>query len=224
MNRVLVTGGTGGAGGGVIEAFAEAGWRIAGTTHGKPPKRAADASAVHWLRADLADTAGAESAVRRARRALGGGLDALVCLVGGYEATPVDELSWTDVDRLLQLDLRPTVEAVIAARSALEASGKGSIVTVGARSALVPGSRMSAYAAAKAGVIAFSAAVAVELRASGVRVNCVLPGTIDTPANREMLPDAKRANWVQPRQLGELIRFLASPDSAPLTGAAIPIG
>jgi NAD(P)-dependent dehydrogenase (short-subunit alcohol dehydrogenase family) len=178
---------------------------------------------VHWLRADLADTAGAESAVRRARRALGG-LDALVCLVGGYEATPVDELSWTDVDRLLQLDLRPTVEAVIAARSALEASGKGSIVTVGARSALVPGSRMSAYAAAKAGVIAFSAAVAVELRASGVRVNCVLPGTIDTPANREMLPDAKRANWVQPRQLGELIRFLASPDSAPLTGAAIPIG
>jgi NAD(P)-dependent dehydrogenase (short-subunit alcohol dehydrogenase family) len=223
MNRVLVTGATGGLGGGVIAAFAEAGWKIAGTAHGKPPKSEARGPAVHWLRADLADPAGAQSAVRRAKKALGG-LDALVCLIGGYETTPIGELSWTDVDRLLQLDLRPTVEAVIAARPALEASGKGSIVTVGARSALAPGSRMSAYAAAKAGVIAFSAALAVELRPSGVRVNCVLPGTIDTPANREMLPDAKRTNWVEPRQLGELIRFLASPASAPLTGAAIPIG
>jgi NAD(P)-dependent dehydrogenase (short-subunit alcohol dehydrogenase family) len=52
----------------------------------------------------------------------------------------------------------------------------------------------------------------------------VLPGTIDTPANREQRPDAKRANWVDPRQLGELIRFLASPESAPLTGASIPVG
>jgi NAD(P)-dependent dehydrogenase (short-subunit alcohol dehydrogenase family) len=223
MNRVLVTGATGGLGGGVIEAFTEADWEIAGTAHGKPPKRAANGPAVHWLRADLADPVGAQSAVRRARRALGG-LDALVCLVGGYEATPVDELSWTDVDRLLQLDLRPTVEAVVAALAALEASGHGSIVTVGAKSALSPGSRMSAYAAAKAGVIAFSAALAVELRPRGVRVNCVLPGTIDTPANRAMLPDAKRANWVEPRRLGELIRFLASPESAPLTGAAIPVG
>jgi NAD(P)-dependent dehydrogenase (short-subunit alcohol dehydrogenase family) len=223
MKRVLVTGGTGGLGGGVIAAFAEAGWKIAGTTHGKRPKSETDGPRVHWLRADLTDPKGAQSAVRRAKKALGG-LDALVCLVGGYEATPIDELSWTDVDRLLQLDLRPTVETVIAAREALEASGSGSIVTIGARSALSPGSRMSAYAAAKAGVIAFSAALAVELRPHGVRVNCVLPGTIDTPANREMLPDAKRTNWVQPRQLGELIRFLASPDSAPLTGAAIPVG
>lgn len=223
MNRVLVTGGTGGAGGGVIEAFAEAGWKIAGTTHGKPPKSAASEPAVHWLRADLADPVGARSALRRSVKALGG-LDALVCLVGGYEATPIDELSWADVDRLLQLDLRPTVEAIVAARAALEASGSGSIVTVGAKSAQSPGSRMSAYAAAKAGVIAFSAALAVELRPRGVRVNCVLPGTIDTPANREMLPDAKRTTWVEPRRLGELIRFLASPESAPLTGAAIPVG
>jgi NAD(P)-dependent dehydrogenase (short-subunit alcohol dehydrogenase family) len=223
MKRVLVTGSTGDLGGGVVAAFTAAGWKIAGTTHGKPPKPAAKEPGVHWLRADLADPAGARSAVRRARKALGG-LDALVCLVGGYEATPIDELSWADVDRLLQLDLRPTVEAVVAARVALEASGTGSIVTVGARGALAPGSRMSAYAAAKAGVIAFSAALAVELRPRGVRVNCVLPGTIDTPANREMLPEAKRTTWVQPRQLGELIRFLASPESAPLTGAAIPVG
>jgi len=194
MSRVLVTGATGGLGGGVVAAFAAAGWQIAGTTRGAPPKRVKGEPAIHWLRADLATTAGARRAVKGAVAALGG-LDALVCLVGGYAATPVDELSWTGVDKLLQLDLRPTVEAVIAARPALEASGAGSIVTVGAKSALAPGSKMSAYAAAKAAVMAFSASLAIELRPR-----------------------------VDPRQLGELIRFLASPESAPLTGAAIPIG
>lgn len=223
MNRVLVTGASGGLGGGVLAAFAAAGWQIAGTARGKPPEPHPDAPEVRWLSADLATSAGARGAVDGALAAFGG-LDALVCLVGGYEATPIDELSWADVDRLLQLDLRPTVEVVVAAREALEASGAGSIVTVGAKSALSPGGKMSAYAAAKAAVIAFSASLAAELRPRGVRVNCVLPGTIDTPANREMLPDAKRATWVAPRQLGELIRFLASAESAPLTGAAIPVG
>lgn len=223
MNRVLVTGGTGGLGTGVIAAFAASGWQIAGTSRREPPDIGPDGPEVNWITADVAASAGAQVAVEAAVAALGG-LDALVCLVGGYEATPVDELSWAGVERLSQLNLRPTVEAIIAARPALEASARGSIVTVGAKSAQSPGSRMSAYAAAKAGVITFSSALAVELRPRGVRVNCVLPGTIDTPVNREILPDAKRANWVDPRQLGELIRFLASPDSAPLTGAAIPIG
>lgn len=223
MSRVLVTGGTGGLGSGVIAAFAASGWQIAGTTRHGPPDGRPDAPAVHWITADVAASGGAQLAVEAAVAALGS-LDALVCLVGGYEATPVDELSWADVERLLQLNLRPTVEAIVAALPALEASTRGSIVTVGAKSAQSPGSRMSAYAAAKAAVITFSSALAVELRPHGVRVNCVLPGTIDTPANREMLPDAKRTTWVEPRRLGELILFLASPESAPLTGAAIPIG
>jgi len=223
MSRVLVTGASGALGGGVLAAFAAAGWQIAGTTRSEPRDRGGDSPEVTWLRADLATPEGARQAVDGAVAALGG-LDALVCLVGGYEATPIDELSWTDVDRIFQLDLRPTVEAIIAARPALEASGAGSIVTMGAKSAISPGGKMSAYAAAKAAVIAFSASLAIELRPRGVRVNCVLPGTIDTPANRVMLPDAKRTNWIDPRQLGELIRFLASPESAPLTGAAIPVG
>jgi NAD(P)-dependent dehydrogenase (short-subunit alcohol dehydrogenase family) len=78
--------------------------------------------------------------------------------------------------------------------------------------------------AAKAGVIAFTASLAAELRPRGIRANCVLPGTLDTPSNRESMPNAKTANWVAPRELGELLRYLASPESSPLTGAAIPIG
>jgi NAD(P)-dependent dehydrogenase (short-subunit alcohol dehydrogenase family) len=219
MSRVLVTGASGAAGGGVVEAFLAAGWQVAGATRGTPPADAADG--VTWVSMDLADEASARAGTAQAVERLGG-LDAVVCLAGGFRLTPVDEASWEDFAGLIDLDYRPTVVTVLAALPHLGEGG--SIVTIGAKAAQAPGPRSSAYVAAKAGVIAFSASLAAELRPRGIRVNCVTPGTIDTPANRESMPNAKTANWVTPRQLGELLRYLASPESSPLTGAAIPIG
>lgn len=219
MSAVLITGAAGAAGGGVAQAFLDAGWRVAGTTRGPAP---ADAPhGVRWLRADFGEATAARTALEEARLELGG-LDALVCLAGGFRLTPLDGAGWQDFAGLLDLDYRPTVQAVLAALPILSAGA--SIVTVGAKAAQAPGPRSSAYVAAKAAVIAFSASIAAELRPRGIRVNCILPGTLDTPANREEMPNAKTATWVPPRRLGELIRFLASPDSEPLTGAAIPIG
>ena len=77
--------------------------------------------------------------------------------------------------------------------------------------------------AAKAAVIAFVQAVAVEYRAAGVRCNAVLPSVIDTPANRDREPDADTSKWVPPEQVAAVIRFLCSDDSAPTSGAAIPV-
>lgn len=219
MSRVLVTGASGAAGGGVLEAFLAAGWQVAGTTRGTPP--ADETDGVTWVSMDLADEESARAGTAQAVERMGG-LDAVVCLAGGFRLTPVDEASWADFADLVDLDYRPTVVTVLAALPHL-AEGS-SIVTIGAKAAQAPGPRSSAYVAAKAGVIAFSASLAAELRPRGIRVNCVLPGTIDTPATRESMPNAKTANWVTPRQLGELLRYLASPESSPLTGAAIPIG
>jgi NAD(P)-dependent dehydrogenase (short-subunit alcohol dehydrogenase family) len=219
MSRVLVTGASGAAGGGVVEAFLADGWQVAGTTRRAAPDDAP--AGVTWIAMDLADEASARAGMAEAIKRLGG-LDAVVCLAGGFRLTPIDEASWEDFSGLIDLDYRPTVVTVLAALPHL--SEGGSIVTIGAKAAQAPGPRSTAYAAAKAGVIAFSASLAAELRPRGIRVNCVLPGTIDTPANRESMPNAKTANWVTPRQLGELLRYLASPQSSPLTGAAIPIG
>ncbi len=202
----------------MAEAFLEAGWKVAGTTRGDP--RDAD-ERLAWVEADLADASAAATACGEAAEDLGG-LDALVCLAGGFRTTPLDEASWDDYASLLELDFQPTVQAVLAALPHLREGS--AIVTIGAKAAQAPGPRSSAYVAAKAAVIAFSASIAAELRPRGIRVNCVLPGTLDTPANREQMPDAKTGSWVPPRQLGELIRFLCSPESQPLTGAAIPIG
>lgn len=219
MSRVLVTGASGAAGGGVLEAFLAAGWQVTGATRSEAPKDAA--AGVTWISMDVADEASAGAGTAQAAKRMGG-LDALVCLVGGFRLTPVDEASWDDFASLIDLDYRPTVVAVLAALPHLGEGG--SIVTIGAKAAQAPGPRSSAYVAAKAGVIAFSASLAAELRPRGIRVNCVLPGTIDTPSNRESMPNAKTTTWVTPRRLGELLRYLASPESSPLTGAAIPIG
>jgi NAD(P)-dependent dehydrogenase (short-subunit alcohol dehydrogenase family) len=79
------------------------------------------------------------------------------------------------------------------------------------------------YAAAKAAVLAFAQAVAVEYRADGVRCNAVLPSVIDTPANRAAQPDADHSRWVPPQQVAAVIRFLCGEESAPTSGAAIPV-
>jgi NAD(P)-dependent dehydrogenase (short-subunit alcohol dehydrogenase family) len=225
MRRVLVTGAGGAVAGGVLEALIAAGCHVAGLTRDGSPGSAHEG--VAWFGADLTDATAVRAAVGSVSDSLGG-LDALVCLAGGFRMTPLDEASWSDFEQILALDFRSTVEAVLAAvpflASAAETSGDAAIVTIGARAAIATPPRSGPYVAAKAAVIAWSGSLAAELRPRQIRVNCVLPGTVDTPANRESMPNAKTANWVPPRRLGELIRFLAGSESAPLTGAAIPIG
>jgi NAD(P)-dependent dehydrogenase (short-subunit alcohol dehydrogenase family) len=219
-DRVLITGATGGAGGGVLTAFLEAGWRVAAVSRHDPPQ---GPPGVVWVRADIADAPAAQRMVADAVDALGG-LDALVCLAGGYTSAKLEELTWADFDEQIAKSLRPTVESVLAALPHLRESADGAIVTIGAQTALKPGRNAGPYAAAKAAVATWSIALAAGLRTSGVRVNCVLPGTLDTEANRSSMPDAKRDAWVEPRELGNLIVYLCSPASRPLTGTAIPIG
>ena len=218
--RVLITGATGGAGGGVVAAFLDAGWRVAGVSRHDPPDEPAGVS---WVRADVTDADAARGMVDAAAAALGG-LDALVCLAGGYSSAPFDELSWADFEQQFARSLRPTVESVLAALPELRQSERGAIVTIGAQTTLKPGRNAGPYAAAKAAVATWSLSLAAGLKSSGIRVNCVLPGTLDTAGNRESMPDAKRDAWVEPRDLGNLIVYLCSPDSRPLTGTAIPIG
>ena len=218
--RVLITGAAGGAGGGVVAAFLDAGWRVAGVTRHDPP---ADPADVSWIRADLRD---AETARRMVADAVGalGGIDALVCLAGGYSSAKLDELGWADFEKQIGMSLRPTVESVLAALPELRRSESGAIVTIGAQTALKPGRNAGPYAAAKAAIATWSMALAAGLKGDGIRVNCVLPGTLDTSANRESMPDAKRDAWVAPRDLGNLLVYLCSPASRPLTGTSIPIG
>jgi NAD(P)-dependent dehydrogenase (short-subunit alcohol dehydrogenase family) len=82
---------------------------------------------------------------------------------------------------------------------------------------------MAAYAAAKSAVLRLTEALAAELKDAGVRANCILPGTIDTPQNRAAMPRADTAKWVTPGEIAEVVGFLLSDASAAVTGTAVPV-
>ncbi|MEU1685816.1 SDR family NAD(P)-dependent oxidoreductase [Micromonospora sp. NPDC005707] len=219
---VLVTGGTGGLGGAVTAAFRTAGWRVV------VPERegagTAPAAGEVRIAADLLDPEGAARAVAVATAEPAAPLRAVVNLVGGYASgglvheTPIEEF-----DRMLRVNLRPTYLVTRAALPHLVAAGGGAVVCVSARAAVAPFPGAAGYATAKAAVQAFANAVAVEYRPRGVRCNTVLPSVIDTPANRAAQPDADHGRWVPPAEIAAVIRFLASDESAPTSGASVPV-
>jgi NAD(P)-dependent dehydrogenase (short-subunit alcohol dehydrogenase family) len=223
---VLVTGATGGLGPAVVEAFLTDGWRVVATSRsGRPPQDLVGQDNLESVATDLFEPADvAEAVTVAAGDQANAPLRALVNLVGGYaiggrvHETPVEQF-----ERQLTLNLRPTYLVTQAVLPHLVDGGGGAIVCVSARAALAPFRGAGGYAAAKAAVLTFTQAVAVEYRADGVRCNAVVPSVIDTPANRDREPDADRSRWVPPEQVAGVIRFLCGDESAPTSGAAVPV-
>ncbi|WP_405429953.1 SDR family NAD(P)-dependent oxidoreductase [Micromonospora sp. NBC_00617] len=221
---VVVTGGTGGLGGAVVASFVDAGWRVVVPRRAARPGSEPAADGLVQVIADLTDPAGAARVVEAAVGDPAAPLRAVVNLVGGYASgglvheTPVEEF-----ERMLTVNLRPTYLVTQAALPHLVAAGGGAVVCVSARAALTPFAGAAGYITAKAAVLAFANAVAVEYRSRNVRCNTVLPSVIDTPANRATQPDADHSRWVTPAEIAPVIRFLASTESAPTTGASVPV-
>lgn len=152
-----------------------------------------------------------------------GRIDVLVTLVGGFAPGGLLDTDTATWERMLSLNLTATFTAARAMVPAMVAGGGGRIITIGSRAVVPPAGGFIAYTVAKAGVIAFTQALAVELRGSGVTANCVLPSTMDTPANRAAMPDADRSGWVPVESVAEAIAFLAGDGGRHVTGALITI-
>ena len=157
---------------------------------------------------------------------LHGRIDILLNLVGGYSGgstvVETDEELW---DRMMNLNLKSAFLCSKAALHYMIEQGYGRIVNVSARTAVRRKSRAKngAYAIAKLGVLALTETIAEEVRRRDINVNCILPSTIDTPANRRDFPKADFSRWVDPRDIAKVILFLASDASKPTSGAAIPV-
>lgn len=221
----LVTGGTGGLGAAVVARLLDDGWRVVVPwVAERELERVPERAGLELVQADLFDAGAVGEVVARAAGADGASLRAVVNLVGGFAAGKrVAEEPIETLEAQLRLNLRPTYLVTQAALPHLVAAGGGAIVCVGSRTALQPFSGGAAYATAKAAVIAFAQAVAIEYRDEGVRCNALLPSVIDTPANRAAMPRADPAKWVAPAQLAATIAFLCSDEGAATSGAAIPV-
>jgi NAD(P)-dependent dehydrogenase (short-subunit alcohol dehydrogenase family) len=155
-----------------------------------------------------------------------GALTGAVLVAGGWQGgKPLHESDDAVWDAMLQLNLQTAYRALKAVLPGLVQRKKGSIVVIGSRAAERPWSsaNAAAYAASKGAAVALAEAVAAEVLESGVRVNSVLPSTIDTPANRKSMPNADPTRWVSPESLAAVIAFLLSDESRDVSGAALPV-
>ena len=225
----LVAGGTGALGRAVSLALLEEGATVLVTyrrSEELDALRAAAGDAGARLSGDAVDLTDEAAAGRfvTGLRERHGRLDVVVNCVGAYAG---GAKLWEDdaktLDRMLALNLRSGWVVARACVPLMLEAGRGAIVNIASRSALVHGAGEGAYAASKAAALALFDSLAAELKGSGVRVNSVLPSLIDTEANRKAMPKADFSTWPKPEEIARVILFLCSDDAKLVHGAAIPV-
>lgn len=153
-----------------------------------------------------------------------GRIDVLANTIGGYMAgTATHETSLETWDFMLTLNARTAFIISRAVLPQMLRQGGGRIIHTAARAALAGTANHSAYNASKSVVVRLVESMAAEYKHDGVTVNCVLPGTIDTPQNRTDMPNADWSKWVPPAAIADAFVFLASEAASHITGAALPV-
>ena len=153
-----------------------------------------------------------------------GQVDVLVNTVGGYRGgKPVHDADPADWDFLFNVNLRTTLLCCRSVIPPMLKQGSGKIINIASRDALRGSAGYAAYSASKSAVLRLTESLADELKSSNINVNCIMPGTIDTPQNRAAIPNGDFSKWVEPSAIADLIAFLASGASRAINGAAIPV-
>ncbi len=222
-SNVLITGATGGLGEAVVGVFVREEAFVAGAA-----RRWTNDDSVDGLlkvRADLTTPEGAESAVRAILDARGS-LNAVVHLMGGFAMDgPVASTKTETWDRMMDMNARSAFLVFRAALAAQTPSPKGlrRLIAVGSRAGVQASPGAAAYAVSKAALHALVVNLAAEVADRGITVNAVLPGTIDTAANRTAMPGADFSKWVRPEAIAETLVWLASDAAQTTSGALIPV-
>lgn len=153
-----------------------------------------------------------------------GDIDVLVNTVGGFTSGEnVHELSPSTWQKMLNMNVNSFINCSKVFIPDMLKKKMGKVITIGAKASLQGGAKSGAYAASKAALLRLTESMAAEVKSSNIQVNCVLPSTIDTPENRDAMPQADFSKWVLPQKIAEVILFLCSPAADEITGAAIPV-
>jgi NAD(P)-dependent dehydrogenase (short-subunit alcohol dehydrogenase family) len=225
---VIITGAAGNLGRAVAQAFAGQGARLAlvdvdpQSLESARQELPADCVCATFA-ADLMDAQSVEDMAAAVVAQLGR-VDVLANIAGGFTMGPaIHETPDQDWDFMLNLNARTVFYCCRAVVPRMLATGGGRIVNVSARAATHGVGHMGPYCASKAAVITLTESLAGELKDQGINVNCVLPGTLDTPQNRAAMPDQDFSRWVPLKALADVFLFLASDAARAITGAAIPV-
>lgn len=224
---VVISGGTGALGRALLRRFLDGGDRVVVPWIVKHELDALEAEEGEALRrgrivlveADIAEEAGAQLVAAAAP-----GAEALVNTAGGFGGgKPLHDTELELWDRMYRMNVRTAVALSRALLPGMLARQRGSIANIASRAALDLPAGLSAYAAAKGAVLTLSEILQKEVAERHVRVNTIVPTTIDTPANRAAMPNADFSHWTPPAAIAEVVYWLASDAAATVRGALVPV-
>lgn len=219
---VLVTGANGGLGTYVTQAFLDAGAKVIGTSR---KIQQSDFASPNFT-AMPAEISSRDAAAKLVQQAVArfGTIHVLAHTVGGFAGgQSVAETDDATFQQMFDLNLNATFHILRGVVPVMRKAGSGRIIAVGSRAALEPGAGVGAYSASKAAMVSLMRTVALENQDVGITANVILPGTMDTPANRKAMPKADFSKWVQPAAVASLILWLAGDAGKDINGGAIPV-
>jgi NAD(P)-dependent dehydrogenase (short-subunit alcohol dehydrogenase family) len=221
---VLVTGGTGALGSSITKAFVESNATVISSyisDREKEHARQENKSIVQLVKANITK----EEVIKLVSNIIDeySRIDILVNVVGAYiGGKSVSELEEEEWDLMMTLNLK---SAFLISKHVIQqmlSSQYGKIIHISSRNGLHSEGYDSAYSASKSGLIRLVESLSKETKESNINVNCIMPSTIDTRANRKAMPNADFNKWVKPENLANVVLFLSSEESNTITGAAIP--
>jgi NAD(P)-dependent dehydrogenase (short-subunit alcohol dehydrogenase family) len=238
----MITGGGSGIGRATARLFAQAGARVAiadiNSAGGEETRGliTAEEGEAFFVHADVAKVSDAESLIRTVVERFGR-LDIVVNNAGVELPKSLLDTSEEDWERVITIDLKGVYFVSKYAVAEMVKCGGGAIVNISSGAGILGFPMMTAYCAAKGGVVALTRAIAIEYARQGIRVNCICPGVVDTPMSRwffSSLPNPEEVRrhfeaqtpvgrFAAPEEIAQTILFLASDDASFLTGTVIPV-
>jgi NAD(P)-dependent dehydrogenase (short-subunit alcohol dehydrogenase family) len=225
---IIVTGAAGNVGSALAKLLASRGARVAAVDTAKDRLdtviNALDGDGHLGLpEYDLVDPKASAALIARVQSVCGR-LDGVGTTIGGFAMAPLADAGMDQWSAMFDLNVRTTWNIYQAAVPAMRLVGGGALVGIGSVAGLRGSAQMAAYSATKSAVLRLTESLADELRGDAIRVNAVLPTTIDTPQNRAAMPGADTSRWVKPSEIAEVMAFLLSDASRVVSGALLPVG
>jgi 3-oxoacyl-[acyl-carrier protein] reductase len=224
--NVLITGGNRGIGLAIARAFVQAGDNVV-ITHrsGQAPEGLAG------VICEVTDSESVDAAFSAAEQLLGGPIEVLVANAGITRDGLLMRMSDEDFDSVIDTNLAGAFRCARRASKGMIKARKGRIVLISSVVALLGSAGQVNYSASKSALVGLARSISRELGGRGITANVVAPGFIDTDMTAELPADRKKAylagipagRFASPEEVAAVVRFIASPDAAYITGAVIPV-
>jgi NAD(P)-dependent dehydrogenase (short-subunit alcohol dehydrogenase family) len=225
MKTVIITGASGNLGTAVTSEFLNKGYRVVATVHSEKAKAEFEKNDnLHIEIIDLTNEEASSSFVHSTIEKFGP-IHAAMLLVGGFAMGNLESTKADDVQKQIDLNFFTAFNLVKPLHHQMKENGFGRIVLVGSRPALVAstGKDMVAYTLAKSLLFKFAELLNQDAKGKNVTATVIVPSTIDTPANRNSMPNANPSNWVKPQEIAGILEFIVSEQASSLREPVLKI-